>query len=543
MSEICQQSPVVQRPLVEPPAPATPSSAPRAVSAINSGGAARQPPDDRLAGLLARVVADRQDTAVVPVRPRGTTRRVLRGRGGAVVQRWPAGTPALTAEQEYAGNRAYYESTRQSQLDLRNRVDSAVRAELPRLSASDVESRWKRDKDVFIAVASTPNHGLKAALMLRIYIRYWADRYNSGSKRRLALAWEAFDTDDRYFEKIHRFRDGEREAMGPEYALAENDEALGAIALRQVVDVHAFLLAAERHGKSLTIDELTKFAIARNMLWQPVVEGILGWAALGRGLSGTTPHLEGSPPESPAASRPVAGFGRPLEPPAAPPATSHPMPTTRAAAVRPVRPAPPTSGSIAKGRAGGAREPTRMSGDGPAGAGSKPAAPKAPAVGKVETATDVGRRISKVKEWEKANKITGDSEQLKSRLRSNDPQTRADAEAEFDEASAKIAQGQRHHVEEFETPVRPSKRPEPSRISTTEKSELENSAWLKKRLPNASDRKKFMDSLTSGHKRGDQGAELKPGDRDVGKHEHFKPGSPALEAKVREWEANGKPSD
>ena len=243
----------------------------------------------------------------------------------------------------------------------------------------------------------------------------------------------------------------------------------------------------------------------------------------------------------PAASRPVAGFGRPVEPlDTARPAMSPPAPATTKPPLTagPVRPAPASVESLGtEGPAGGAGEPTRMRGDEPTRTGSKPAAPKSSTVGKVETATDAASRISKITEWVKKNKISGDVEQLKSRLRSSDPQTRADAEAEFDEASAAIAKGERHHIEEFETPARPSKRPEPSRISTTEKSELENSSWLKKRLPQAADRKKFMDWLKAGHKEGDLGAELKAGHRDLGKHEHLSPGSSEAESKVREWES------
>ncbi len=50
-----------------------------------------------------------------------------------------------------------------------------------------------------------------------------------------------------------------------------------------------------------------------------------------------------------------------------------------------------------------------------------------------------------------------------------------------------------------------------------------------------------MDWLTKGHVEGDLGEELKPGDRDAGKHEHLKKGTAKLEAKVREWEDMGKP--
>jgi hypothetical protein len=175
--------------------------------------------------------------------------------------------------------------------------------------------------------------------------------------------------------------------------------------------------------------------------------------------------------------------------------------------------------------------------------GEEPPIGSKPSVGKVEPVKpEPIDRISQVKEWAKRNKLTGDVEGLKSGLRSKDPTTRAAAEEEFDEAAAKIRNGEKHHVEDFETPSpKQAKASMPSRISTAEKSELEDSPWLKDRLKSGRERRKFMDWLKKGHKEGDLGEELKPGDRDAGKHEHLRPGSAEAEAKVREWEGAGKP--
>lgn len=174
--------------------------------------------------------------------------------------------------------------------------------------------------------------------------------------------------------------------------------------------------------------------------------------------------------------------------------------------------------------------------------GEEPPTSSKPSVGKVEPVKpEPIDRIGQVKEWAKRNKITGDIEGLKSGLRSKDPATRTAAEKEFDEAAAKIRNGEKHYVEDFENARPKQAEPPKSKISTAEKSELENSAWLKKRVKSEGDRRKFMKWLKKGHKEGDLGAELKPGDRDVGKHEHLRPGSPEAEAKVSQWEAEGKP--
>jgi hypothetical protein len=66
--------------------------------------------------------------------------------------------------------------------------------------------------------------------------------------------------------------------------------------------------------------------------------------------------------------------------------------------------------------------------------------------------------------------------------------------------------------------------------------ELEDSAWLKKRLPAKNDQREFMDWLKKGHREGDLGKEIEPGQKETEGHEHLSPGSPEAEEKVREWE-------
>ena len=144
-------------------------------------------------------------------------------------------------------------------------------------------------------------------------------------------------------------------------------------------------------------------------------------------------------------------------------------------------------------------------------------------------------RIRQLAEWEKKNKVTGDVQGLQARLRSNDPETLKDAQAEFDQAKTAIENGQKWHVEEYGEGQGP-KAPRSTRISTAEKSELENSGWLKKRLPAESDRREFMDWLKKGHKEGELGKELQPGQKETERHEHLHPGSREAEEKVREWE-------
>jgi hypothetical protein len=99
---------------------------------------------------------------------------------------------------------------------------------------------------------------------------------------------------------------------------------------------------------------------------------------------------------------------------------------------------------------------------------------------------------------------------LKEQIRSSDPTARAEAEAELRELRRELEAG------EFE------EQPKKQRISDANKAELENSGWLKERLPDANHRRSFMKWLERGHKQGEA-------------HEHLRPGSPEAEAKLQEF--------
>jgi hypothetical protein len=106
---------------------------------------------------------------------------------------------------------------------------------------------------------------------------------------------------------------------------------------------------------------------------------------------------------------------------------------------------------------------------------------------------------------------------LKEQLGSGDAQVRAEAEAELAELRREAAAG------EFE------EQPRRQRISDANKAELENSGWLKERLPDANHRRSFMKWLERGHKQGEA-------------HEHLRPGSPEAEARLQEFaEETGTP--
>jgi hypothetical protein len=207
------------------------------------------------------------------------------------------------------------------------------------------------------------------------------------------------------------------------------------------------------------------------------------------------------PPDAPAPapkadtlSPEVAGFGRPIEPP--------PPGVPGAGTVRrlpPARTVPPGTGE--------GKGVTSMSADKPP-----------------------GRQLT---EWEKNGKVTGNAGELRRRLESGDPE----AQAEWESVREEIAKGGKPHIEPHrQRPARRVGKKAGERISTSTKSELENSGWLKKRLPVQRDRRTFMDWLKARHKEGIQGEEVVAERSGVDGHDHYPPGAPETEEVVREWE-------
>ncbi len=248
-----------------------------------------------------------------------------------------------------------------------------------------------------------------------------------------------------------------------------------------------------------------------------------------------------APPQTPSPA--VGGFGRKSEPPPSrspvpqePPVTTH-MP--RARAVQGEQPVTGSAPPVATGRR--RDQPVRaMAGKRSGGDEPKAGPRKTPSAAKrlekkVVVAKEDLDRIRQLDQWEKKNKITGDVQSLRARLRSGDANTLTEAQAEFDEAQEKIAKGEKWHVEEYGEAPR-QKAPEETRISTAEKSELEDLGWLKTRLPAEKDRREFMGWLKKGHKEGELGREIGTSQKETEGHEHLGPGSPEAEEKVREWE-------
>ena len=145
---------------------------------------------------------------------------------------------------------------------------------------------------------------------------------------------------------------------------------------------------------------------------------------------------------------------------------------------------------------------------GPAGQARKVRGPAAP---------EDAARINELNKWVSDRKITGDVPGLRERLHLGD----AEARAEFEEFKADIAKGKRPNVEDYEDNLR-TEAPKWERISDANKKELEDSDWLKKKVPGDDDRRNFMKWLEKNHKAGEE-------------HAHLNPGSPYAEKMLQRW--------
>lgn len=234
-------------------------------------------------------------------------------------------------------------------------------------------------------------------------------------------------------------------------------------------------------------------------------------------------------------SRPVAGFGRKIEPrPSRGTAPQEPQVDTQMPPAS-VRTSPPR----AQPPAGQQRDPpvTSMAKKPP---GSTKADGGTPKTGTVKSTVDPvvppvnHEQLRQIDAWEKQGKLMGDTPGLRRKLRSGNAADREIGQTEFDNAREAIEGGQKWDVEEMGQTRRPMAQ-EDNRISTGNKTELENSEWLKKRIPDPEARRKFMDWLDKNHRTGETGTERQPG-KETEKHDHYSPGSKAAEEAVKNWE-------
>lgn len=147
-------------------------------------------------------------------------------------------------DQERDAELAYYESTRQVRLEAAAKLnDEWWRANLSGGDASQIDAFWRGGrKAALIQAISTPDHGLGARQVLRIWTLYWADEFNLLNNFVDNMGGCAKSVpDDKCSEYQRRF-------------------SQAASMLSAVVDVFDILQAAEQLHKSLTLDQINEHA-------------------------------------------------------------------------------------------------------------------------------------------------------------------------------------------------------------------------------------------------------------------------------------------
>ena len=189
-------------------------------------------------------------------------------------EEYEAETEHTQQETEEAGMRAYYLSTRQSQLESAGAVHAATREQVWHMTPKEIYSQWESGKTDFVAVASSPLHTLKAEQLHQIWLRNWDDKFKHGESTRIRIARREFDADlDKYLDKVAHYHGGERNAMGSEFADAWDEEETARAMFRQSVSVMEYLWTADQLGKNLTLKEINEWALLKDKLDAPIREG------------------------------------------------------------------------------------------------------------------------------------------------------------------------------------------------------------------------------------------------------------------------------
>jgi hypothetical protein len=199
-------------------------------------------------------------------------------------------------KRNYEGTAAYYESTRQAQLDLLAKRRAEIAKQTPNMTDDEIDSRWNDWKEAFVSAASAHGHGLKTEQLFIIWKRYWADRVNTADKMVVQIARG---------ESIYARGSREQEQYEQEFAFSS-------WILSHVIEAHTVLNLADGQGKELTLEELNKHTIKAAGFHDNLVQAT--GMIVPRGLRPS------GPPKQPTSGAP--------KPPAKPPDTivSHPPP-------------------------------------------------------------------------------------------------------------------------------------------------------------------------------------------------------------------------
>jgi Domain of unknown function (DUF4157) len=274
--------------------------------------------------------------------------------------------PELTEQEtEQAGMRAYYLSTRQSQLEHVAATRTQLRQDVYHMTAKQIHEQWEQGRQTWVTLASSHGHGLGHQQFFHIWLADWEYRYNAAKKTidRIQKSEAARDVHV-FLRKMDEFWDtgmNNRDAFGSEYRKAVELTEVGDVMLRTAYDALWMAHRAESRGEDITLQEFDQMVLNHAALWGAFAEIAGAYAAAYGGyspskISSKVPTAAKGPstptpvrppgPDLITPSRPVAGFGRDIEPAPQPIPAPDPYVTTQMPNARVVQGNQPTYGNV-----------------------------------------------------------------------------------------------------------------------------------------------------------------------------------------------------
>jgi hypothetical protein len=287
---------------------------------------------------------------------------------------WEAKPEHTEQEREYEGMRAYYLSTRQSQLEQVADTRVQLRKDVYHMSPKQIYEKWQEGGQTWVALASSPGHGLGHEQFFHIWLENWRHRDNEArSNIDQIQKGEAARDPAAFRRKMVEFWDtghNNRDAFGQEYRQAVELRELAAIMFRSSYDALIIASAAENAGKDLTLDQFDQLVLDHAALWGAITNIAGAYAAAYGGYSPSkvpskVPAAPKSPPGPPppapdvvTPSRPTAGFARDIEPAPKPVPAPDPYVVTQMPAARVVQGNQPSYGNVKPAVEEGGQVPT-----------------------------------------------------------------------------------------------------------------------------------------------------------------------------------------
>jgi len=280
---------------------------------------------------------------------------------------WEAEPEHTEQETEQEGMRAYYLSTRQSQLEQLGTSRTQLRKDVYHMTHKQIHEQWEQGRQTWVGLASSHGHGLGHWQFFHIWLADWEYRYNAAKKTIDQIQkGEAARDEQEFAKKMNRFwytGYNERDVFGPEYRKAVELTEVGDVMLRNSYDALGIASMAESSGRDLTLEEFDQIVLDHAAMVEAFtnIAGAFAAAYGGYGpgkVPSKVPSVARRPtpptsvrpptpePDVITPSRPVAGLGRDIAPAPQPVPAPDPYVTTQMPRARVVQGNQPTVGNI-----------------------------------------------------------------------------------------------------------------------------------------------------------------------------------------------------